>query len=447
MYLTRKIDNVLDDWLKSGNKTPMLVTGIRQCGKTESIKEFARRNNKQLLEINFWTNPEFCQDFEGKLDINTIISNISLRFPTKIISPDNTIIFLDEIQDCPRARLSFKNFAQDGRYKVIGSGSFLGINGYVKGDTTPVPTGFEEVFEMKTLDFEEFLWANGYDKEHIKQLKKYFDNRQEIPSNIHETYKKLFNTFICIGGFPNVVKTFLKENNIMEAFRVLKSIYFDMKSDFGRRKNNKGEQYFKASEVARIQNTFELIPTFLAKENKRFVTSKIQSGSSQEKVDAIEYLNQAHIVYKVHNVEIPSLPLKGYKINSQFKLFPTDIGIANAMYGEETLAAINNGDLSQGKGAIYESVVFDSLYKAGFDCFYFAKETGLEIDFVITYNSSAYLVEVKARNGNAKSAKTVMSHKEHYGPTKLLKIGDYNIGENENILTIPHYLVFMLNKK
>ena len=447
MYYKRKIDLFLDNWMKSKNRFPALIVGIRQCGKTESIIQFAKRNNLEIININFWTNPEIASDFDGSLDVDTLISNISLRFPNKIISPSNTLIFFDEIQECSKARLAFKNFAIDGRYLVIGSGSYLGINGYNYGDTTPAPTGYEEVYNMKTMDFEEFLWTYGYSETQIDDLLFYFFNKKQIPLNIHNLYKDLFLKYACIGGFPKVVNEYITSKNIMSAFKILNSTIFDMKSDFGRRKNKKGEAIFRAPEVSRIQSVFDLIPTFLAKENKRFVISKIPSGNSLDKNDAIEYLRQAHIVYKVFNVEIPTLPLAGYKFSSQFKLFPADISIVNAMYGLDIIKAINKGDLGQGKGAIYEALVFDSLNKAGIDTYYFSKNTGLEIDFVISYNGCATLIEAKAKNGNTKSSKTVMNNKDHYGKTKLIKIGDYNVSEVGDIITIPHYLTFALGKQ
>lgn len=447
MYLKRKIDKWLIDWKNKTNKSPALIVGIRQCGKTKSILEFAEKNYKSIIRLNFWDNPEYCSDFEGALDVDTIISNLSLRFPKIRINPSDTIIFFDEIQECPRARLSFKNFELDGRFDVIGSGSYLGINGYVIGDFTPAPTGYEEVYNMHTMDFEEFLWANGFTEEQIDTLYCYFNKKEKIPNNIHSIYKEVFLKYICIGGFPKAVKEYISTHNIMEAYRIVQSIVFDMRTDFGRRKNKNGNSLFKPAEVARIQNVFDLIPTFLAKENKRFIVSKISKGTSAEKLDAIEYLKQAHIACKVYNLEIPSLPLKGNVINSQFKLFPEDISIVNALYGIETVAAMNKGNLGQGKGAIYESIVFESLNKAGIDTFYFAKESGLEIDFVICYENESCLIEAKSRDGNAKSSKTVMKHPEHYGKTRLIKIGDYNIGFENDILTIPHYLTFMLGKK
>ncbi|MBP3733124.1 MAG: ATP-binding protein [Bacilli bacterium] len=446
MYFRRKLDQHLDSWINKKGKSPALIVGIRQCGKTETIREFAKRNNLELFEINFWNNPEFASDFEGKIDIDTIISNVSLRFDNHKIVPGKSLIFFDEIQECPKARLAFKNFGIDGRYNVIGSGSYLGINGYVVGDATPAPTGYEDVFQMKTMDFEEFLWALGYKEEQNNAIIDCFEKKKPVPKSVHTLYKDLFLKYACIGGFPKVVKEYVDTHNIALAYDVLTSTVFDMKTDFGRRKGKDGMPVFKPAEVARIQEVYDLIPTFLSKENKRFVVSKISSGSMYEKKDAVEYLKQAHIVSKIHNVEVPSLPLAGSKIISQFKLFPEDIGIVTAMYGIETVSAINKGELGQGKGAIYEALVFDSLNKANIDTYYFAKETGLEIDFVIAYAGYSTLIEAKAKNGNTKSSKTVMNHPEHYGKTKLIKIGDYNVSEEGDVITIPHYLTFALGK-
>lgn len=446
MYLKRKIDRALDEWLAKKSKSPALIVGIRQCGKTKSIEEFAKRHNLDLVKINFWDNPDFCSDFDGSLDVDILISNISLRFPNKKISPNSSLLFFDEIQECPKARLAFKNFELDGRYHVIGSGSYLGINGYVVGDATPSPVGYETVIQMKTLDFEEYLWAIGYDEDKTNQLVNYFLSNTKIPEQTYQLYKDEFRKYISIGGFPKVVKEYVESKNIASAYKILESTVFDMKTDFGRRKGKDGKPLFKPAEVARIQKAFELIPMFLAKENKRFIVSKIPSGSSSEKADSIEYLRQAHIVSKVYNLETPSLPLKGHIIESQFKLFPEDIGIVTSMYGIDTIPSIIKGTLGQGSGALYESAVFDSLIKADITPFYFAKESGLEIDFVISLNGHSTLIESKTKSGNVKSSKTVMSHPDHYGKTKLIKIGDYNVSRVDDIITIPHFLTFALGK-
>lgn len=183
----------------------------------------------------------------------------------------------------------------------------------------------------------------GYKNENIDSLVEYFNRREPIPNNINLIYKGWFLKYSCIGGFPKVILEYLKTKKIVEAYKVLNDTIFDMKTDFGRRKDKFGNPVFKPSEVARIQNVFDLIPTFLAKDNKRFIVSKVLGGTQYDKNDAIDYLKQAHIVSKVYNVEVPSLPLQGQKIESQFKLFPEDIGIVTAMYGIDTVVAINRG--------------------------------------------------------------------------------------------------------
>ncbi len=446
MYCARKIDKWLDEWKNKDNKCPILLTGIRQCGKTESVKNFAKKY-QYFININFWDRPEYRSIFEKSLEVDDIVSNISLMFPSIPIKSKKTLIFFDEIQECPKARLSFKNFAIDGRYDVIGSGSYLGINGYITGDSTPAPVGYDDVYMMKTMDFEEFLWANGYSQDQINELEGHFLRREPLPPLAHEIYRDLFLSYACVGGFPKSVKTYIENNkNLLEAYKATRSTIFDIKTDFGRRKGKDGQPIFDASEVARIREVFDLIPTFLSKKNKRFVVSKIETGSAQNKLDAIEYLKQSHIVDKVYNLSTPSLPLSSSVNRKQFKLFPEDISIATSLFGLGTLKAMNNRELGTNKGAIYESLVYEGLSKAGFPVYYFSKESGLEIDFVICYLSKCYLVEAKARNGNTKASKTVMAHPEHYGPTKLLKVGDYQIGEEGDILTIPHYMLFLLGR-
>ncbi len=430
MYFKRKIDTWLKEWKNKVNKYPALVVGIRRCGKTKSIIEFGKKYFENVLYINFWSNPDAIKDFDDDLNVDSLVSNLSLRFPNNKIVPGKTLIFFDEIQECPKARLAFKSFKIDGRYDVIGSGSFLGINGYVIGDYTPTPIGYEEVFQMKTMDFEEFAWAYGFDDKKMKCIEDSFNSLTPMPQNLHEIFKKLFKQYVLVGGFPEAVVKFMENRNLMESFRKTDEIIFDMKSDFGRRKGKEGNSLFKPNEVARIQNAFDLIPVFLSKENKRFIVSKILSGSSSDKNDAIEFLRQSHIVEKVFNLDSLSTPLLRNVRPSQFKLFASDISIVVNMYGIDCLKSIKNGELGFSKGALYEAIVFDSLYKAGIPVYYFAKDTGLEVDFVVSYNGNASLVEVKARNGNAKSSKTIMNHPEHYGSVKLIKIGDYSIGKN-----------------
>lgn len=188
-----------------------------------------------------------------------------------------------------------------------------------------------------------------------------------------------------------------------------------------------------------------MIPSFLGKEKKRYVVSKITGkGAKDAGKDALDYLKDTGIIMKVHNLDVPATPLSVNAISNQYKVFTTDIGMLVGMLEDGTTDAILSGKLGMGKGVLYEALVVDALYKRGGRLFYFAKESGLELDFVINYRGDSTILEVKARDGNAKSAKTVMAHPDHYGKTQLIRIKDSNLGVSDGILTIPHYMAYLL---
>lgn len=447
MYLRRKIDTELEKWFQKENHSPALVIGIRQCGKTKSIKEFAKKHFKYVNYINFWENSSYKDAF-STLNIDDILKKLSFESPDFKFVPNETIIILDEIQDCSRARLSLKSFKEDGRYQVIASGSFIGINiDSSLNSNDPKPNGAEDIIEMKTMDFEEFLWANNYTDEQINTLLTYFINKEKIPNLIHEKMKNLFKEYICIGGYPEVVLNFITNKSFSDAYKKNESLIFDIKGDPSKRKDDKNNPLYTSYEISRIQNAFDLVASFSLNDNKRFVISKINGGNGIQKNDAINYLMNSNVVFKAYNVTVPSLPLKISMISSQFKLFYCDIGMMTTTCGFETIKAIMKDQLGMNKGYLYESIVAESLYKANIPLYYFEKNSGLKIDLVISYNCFATLIEVKAKTGNTKSSKTVLSHPEHYGITKLIKFGDYNIGYENDILTLPYYLAFALGKE
>lgn len=446
VYLRRKIDTELLNWLRTKGHSPALITGIRQCGKSRSIEEFAKKHFKYVNKINFWNDTEAKKAFLTSLKVNDIIKSLSLQFPDFVFVPGKTILILDEIQECPQARLSLKNFKEDGRFEVIASGSYIGLNIQKKNTSAvPMPSGAEDVMFMKTMDFEEFLWANGYNDEQINNLLSYFTNREPIPENIHNKLKALFKEYMCVGGYPETIKLFLETNSYSKAFKKNTSLIFDIKGDPTRRLDENGSTLYTATEVSRIQKAFDLTLSFALSENRRFVLSKI-SGNSFQRNDAVEYLLNSNVVFKANNVQNPSLPLAIKKIETDFKLFYADIGMMVTQCGYDTIVAIMQDSLGMNKGEIYEAVVADSLYKANIPLYYFAKASRLEIDFIISYKGYSTLIEAKAKSGNVKSSKTIMSHPEHYGKTKLIKFGDYNVGYENDILTLPYYLIFALSR-
>ena len=444
IYFKRKIDKQLDTWFKTAGHSPALVYGIRQCGKSESIKQFARNHFKYVNLIDFWKTPNAISAFDSSLEVDQIIKSLSALFPSFKFVPHETILILDEIQDCPKARLAFKSFKEDGRFEVIASGSYIGLN-IDSSSGIPKPNGSEDFYEMKTMDFEEFLWALGYNEEQIINLLDYFKKKISVPEVIHNQMKQLFKEYICIGGYPEAVLKFVQTNSYSEAFKKVSSLMIDIKGDPTKRLNAQGKPLYTTTEIMRIQKAFDLIASFIVKDNHRFVTSKI-SGNSYQRDDAINYLINSSIAYKANNVEVPSLPLGIRKIEADYKLFYADIGLMINVLGFDAIQGILQDDLDMNKGYLYEAIVADSLYKAGVTLYYFGKNSGLEIDFVISYKGVSTLVEAKAKTGNAKSSKQVMSNPDHYGKTKLIKIGDYNISETGDIITIPHYLTFVIGK-
>ena len=445
IYFRRKIDQRLLEWFESKGHSPALVYGIRQCGKSKSIKQFAESHFKYVNFIDFWKTPNAKIAFEESLEVDTITKFLTGLFPSFKFVPHETVLILDEIQDCPKARLSLKSFKEDGRYEVIASGSYIGLN--IDSSGVPKPNGSEDFLEMKTMDFEEFLWAMGYDDNFIGSLLEYFKNKTEVPKAIHLKMKQLFNEYVCVGGYPEALVKFINTNNFSEAFNKVKSLVIDIKGDPAKRKNEKDEPEYSLTEISRIQKAFDLIAAFVVKDNQRFITSKI-SGNSYQRSDAVNYLLNSSVAYKAFNVEVPSLPLAVRKIDADFKLFYADIGILVNELGFDTIQGILQSGLGLGmnKGYLYEAIVADALYKANIPLFYFRKESGLEVDFLISYNGDATLIEAKSTTGNTKSSKQIMKNPNHYGKTKLIKIGDYNISEDGDIVTIPHYLTFILGK-
>ncbi len=442
-YLKRKIDAQLKEWFDTKDHSPAVVYGIRQCGKSESIKQFCEKNYKYVNRIDFWKTPNAASAFESSLEVNEIIKSLSVLFPLFRFVPHETVLILDEIQDCPKARLALKFFKEDGRFDVIASGSYIGLN--IDNSEVAKPNGSEDFLEMKTMDFEEFLWALGYDDERIRSLLDDFTEKKAIPEAIHAQMKHLFNEYVCVGGYPEAVSKFVQTNSFFEAFKKVRSLVIDAKGDPSKRKDKNGKALYTATEVARIQKAFDLIASFIVNDNHRFVTSKI-SGNGYQRDDAINYLLNSSLAFKANNIQVPALPLGVRKIDADYKLFYADIGILINVLGYDVVQGILENKLGMNKGYLYEAVVADSLYKANIPLYYFGKGSGLEVDFVISYQGEATLVEAKATTGNTKSSRTIMRNPDHYGKTKLIKIGDYNVSEEGDTITIPHYLTFALGK-
>ncbi len=437
--LKRKIEQALTDWKNTPNHSPLIIKGCRQCGKTYSVRDFAKKNYKHEVYLNFFKNPSYISIFDGSLEIDNLIMMMSaLLGPSAVFKPGETVIILDEIQDCPEARTALKFFREDGRFDVIGTGSLLGVKGYGKQPKS-IPVGSETVIEMHPLDFEEFLWANGITPQVIDMLKKCFDEEKPVPEALHEKMRQLILQYTVVGGMPEVVDTFVKTKQMNSVLALQRDIVRSYEDDMVKYADDKDKPL--------IKECFQSIPKQLSKENKKFQYSVVKKGGTASKFQgSIQWIEDAGIIARCYNLDLPELPLDGNAIDDIFKVYMQDTGLFVSTLEDGTQFDILQGNLYGYKGAIFENLMADIFTKMGRKLYYYHKDSGLEIDFVIRYKSGATLIEVKATTGNTKSTKTILAHPEKYHVAGAIKLGDYNVGRNEKMLTIPIYMGFLLNE-
>jgi len=444
--LKRKIYNELVEWKNSENKKPIIIKGIRQCGKTYIVRKFAQENYSNYIYLDFRANQNLRTIFDGNFIVRDLVTQITANIPNSKAIPKNTLLIFDEVQDCPNARSSLKYFYEDGNFDVICTGSLLGIKGYSQKGDDAIPVGYEEVKYMKPLDFEEFLWANNIDENVIELCKECFYHKKSILNGIHTRISNLFKQYICVGGMPEVVSSFITTGDMNTVLKLQRNILESYKDDFGRHLKNDNSLYVDEKELATILAIFNSIPSQLAKENKKFQFSKLGvHGKNDDFKRAIEWLEDAGIISRCYNLSIPELPLEGNKEEDIFKVYMQDIGLFIAMLEEGTQADILRGNLLIYKGAIYENIIADAFSKMNRKLYYFHKDSGLEIDFVTRFNGKATLIEVKATNNKAKALNTVLNNFDRYHVENAIKFTDGNIQQINNILYLPHYLVFLIN--
>ena len=440
------------EWKANPNHLPLVIMGIRQCGKTFIAQQFACENYKHVVYINFFKEEQRKSAFYGSKDVDNIIMLLSAQMRTAKFVPGETCIILDEIQECPEARTSLKFFMEDGRYDIIATGSLLGVLGYGqeqkkrrKGgvakqekSSTSIPVGYEEIVEMYPLDFEEFLWANNMSEEVINVLRRCLVEETPVPLGIHVAMKTLLYRYVAVGGLPAAVNALLETNNMNAVNTVWHSILKEYRSDMVKYADDKDKPHIRAC--------FNAVPKQLAKDNKKYQWSKVEKGGRGEYYkDSLQWLEDADIVRRCYNSHITGLPLEGNAMDNVFKVYTADIGILVAMLGGTTRADILQGNLGGYKGAIFENLMADTLIKKGQNLYYFQKDSGMELDFLIRYKGECVPVEVKARTAQAKSFSTVRKHPEKYGVKHFIKFGDYNVGREGDLLTLPTYMQFLLD--
>lgn len=438
--LKRKIEDELARWKQTPGHNPVVIKGCRQCGKTFSALSFARKHYAHVVYLNFFENPRYAQAFAGSLAVDDLVLYLtSLLGYDAVFEPCKTCLVLDELQDCPNARAALKFFKLDGRYDVICTGSLLGIKGY-REQTVSVPVGYETEMEMMPMDFEEFLWANGITPAVVESLRRSFVERTPVPLVLHDRMRELLLQYVVVGGMPAVVNDFVNNRQMNRVLQMQRDIVNGYRDDM--------IKYADAGDKARIRECFDSIPKQLSKEYKKFQYSLIKKGSTASRfAGSLQWIEDAGIIRRCYNLNITELPLDGNAQADVFKIYMADIGLLVSMLEDGTQYDILQGNLFGYKGAIFENLMADLLGKMGRKLYYFHKESGLEIDFVIRYAGECTLLECKASTGNAKSVRTILSHPEKYHVYRALKLGDYNVGEVGNITTLPLYMGFLLRER
>lgn len=437
--LKRKIEQRLQEWKCSPNRKPLLIKGCRQCGKTYSVLDFAKKNYKHVVYLNFFENSDYCSVFEGSLEIDNITMLLSALLGSEaVFEPGKTILVLDEIQECPDARTALKFFHLDGRYDVIGTGSLLGVRGYGK-EPKSIPVGYETTIDMSPLDFEEFLWANGISEVVIDSLQKNISGVTPVPEALHKKMRQLLLQYTVVGGMPDVVQTFVDTKRLDEVLNMQRDIVRSYEDDMIKYANQKDKSC--------ILECFQSIPKQLSKENKKFQYSVVKKGSTASKyAGSLQWIEDAGIISRCYNLSATELPLDGNAQDDVFKVYMRDCGLFISMLEDGTQFDVLQGNLARYKGAIFENLIADLFTKMGRKLYYFHKNSGLEVDFVIRYKGECTLVEVKASSGNTKSTKTILAHPEKYHVNSAIKLGDYNVGKSGEILTLPLYMAFLLTE-
>ncbi len=450
--LKRKIEDTLQQWKNNPDHLPLVIMGLRQCGKTFIVRKFARENYKYVCYINFIKQPKRIAAFLGSKEVDDILLELSTQIRGANFVPGQTCFIFDEIQDCPDARTSLKFFKEDGRFDVIATGSLLGVQGYgekkkkrkrkdkdnVRLGKNSVPVGYEEIVQMYPLDFEEFLWANGISEQTIAFLEECMSNETPVPQGIHVAMKDLLNRYVAVGGLPAAVNKLLETGNMSKVDTVLRRILKEYKDDM--------VKYADDEDKAFIRGCFDSITKQLAKDYKKFQYNLIRKGArAEEYVGSLQWLEDAGMIHRCYNTEATGLPMEGNAIESVFKVYITDIGLLVTMLGGSTRGDILQGNLGGFKGAIYENLMADVLHKKEQSLYYYRKESGMELDFLIDYKGECVPAEVKAKNAKAKSLSTALKHPDNYHIYHALKFGDYNIGREGALLTLPTYMEFLLD--
>lgn len=431
----RKMYDKLIAWKNNTSRKALLITGARQIGKTFLIREFGKRNYENLVEINFITEPKAVSIFTGNLNAETLVMNLTAYLMAPM-TQGKTLVFFDEIQECPAARTAMKFLVEDGRFDYIESGSLLGVN-YKEVQSYPV--GYEETLQMYPMDFEEFVLANGVQTNTVSHLKECFDKRAPVSGAIHQTMSDLFRYFVIVGGMPAVVQRFVDTHDIGEVLKIQTDILAMYRQDITK---------YSQTDKIRIKNIFDRIPAELNAQNRRFKLADISKTARMNRYESsFVWLADAGVVLPCYNITEPKAPLRLSEQSSLFRLYMGDTGLLCAASMENVQFDILGGDLSVNMGSILENTFAQLLKANGFELRYMNRKSLGEIDFVLQQGKTVVPVEIKSG----------ADYERHSALNNILRVPDWgirkayvfcrgNVSGRGQITYLPWYMVMFFKQ-
>lgn len=430
--LNRKIIRELEAWKDDGSRKALLLKGARQVGKTTTIREFAKQHYKHFVEINFEMMPIAKKAFDGNLDANTIISQLSLMGFGPFVER-KTLVFLDEIQSCPNARTAIKFLVEDGRFDYIESGSLLGLN---YGEVSSFPVGYEYRVDMYPMDFEEFLWAKGIGEDVIAQIKTTLQSRKPLNAFMHEQMSRYYREYLIVGGMPEVVMTYISDADFGKTLKVQRSIVDSYRDDIAK---------YAGTEKTRAKVFFDAIPAELSKEKKRFIIADIEQRATAQKYEnAAQWLIDAGVAYFSYNMHDLLLPFEQYEKRNMYKVFLLDTGLLCSMWREPIQWQVLNGAIDINEGALTENYVAGELVKIGLPLHYYDRKSRQELDFLIEKNNTIGIIEVKSgedyqKHASLDTAMQLGAERPEVVLGEPMVVSKFGLEEKDDILYVPLY--------
>jgi predicted AAA+ superfamily ATPase len=434
--LKRKIQQYLEDWYGKDKRKALIVEGPRRVGKTTSVIDFVRRRfpKNQLLHVDFEQRRDLIDLFEYQLDAERIVQSLRIHFPDFQPVKGHSILVFDNIQYVPRAIVALRSFVTYGTHDVIAIGTYLEE---VYESLKAFPVGYVERYHMGSLDFEEFLWANGHQHDMVEVLRSHYHMKEPLLAASHTVFLNLFREYMAIGGMPEVVSTYLPERDYQLAYSKQEDLLEWIQQDIERQcTRNAGEK---------INDCLLSLPIQLYRDNKKFQYSAVQQGGRKATYENhIQWLVDAGIVLRAHNVTEPQKPLHTHQKDDVFKLYLHDHGLFVAMLGDEIQLEILRGGIDAYNGAILESVIASMFSKLGQTLYYFEKQSKLQVDFLITIERELYAVEVKT--ADHPKSKVLASLRDNHGVPHGIRLSTHNLSVEEDVWTLPIYLAMFLER-